>query len=352
MAFRGAYPSRDSFLYQNNYIWRSVSMTYETFLEWIPDLVQSQLGEGVKVRLHTIYKNNNIRKDALCVLEEGCNVSPTIYLEKYYDRWKRGISLEQISHEICREYAANHCGMYMDVKAFYDFEIMKDKIVYKLIHYDHNRELLNEVPHRRFLDLAIVYYLLVEDPFIGSGTALIHHKQRQMWQVDEETLYEMATCNTDKLLGNEILPMQQVILELLQRDMRRQLESDMEMGICTEEQVDLWAAEILDQMLPKEHHSMFVLSNHNKYLGAAAVLNQKRLLAFAAKLGCGFHVIPSSIHEMILVPDTESLQREDLQRLLREINEEEENIQEYLSDQLYYCDRENGVRMIADEEKK
>ena len=64
-------------------------MTYETFLEWIPDLVQAQLGEGVKVRLHTIYKNNNIRKDALCVLEEGSNVSPTIYLEKYYARWSK-----------------------------------------------------------------------------------------------------------------------------------------------------------------------------------------------------------------------------------------------------------------------
>lgn len=324
-------------------------MTYETFLEWIPDLVQAQLGEGVKVRLHTIYKNNNIRKDALRVLEEGSNVSPTIYLEKYYDRWNQGISLEQISNEICREYEVNHCGMYMDVKSFYDFEIMKEKIVYKLIHYDHNRELLKDVPYRRFLDLAVVYYLLVEDPFIGSGTALIHHKQREMWQVDEEKLYEMAVCNTDRLLGNEITPMGQVIRELLQRDMRRQLEADMEMGICTGEQVDLWAVEILDQMLPKDHHTMFVVSNHNKYLGAAAILNQERLLSFASKLGCGFHVIPSSIHEMILIPETESLQREDLQRLLQEINEDGENVQDYLSDQVYYCDLEKGLQMVSEQ---
>ena len=323
-------------------------MTYETFLEWIPDLVQSQLGEVGKVRLHTIYKNNNIRRDALCVLGEGCNVSPTIYLDKYYERWKQGISLEQISNEICREYQVNHCGMYMDVKSFYDFKVMKDKIVYKLIHYDHNRELLKDVPHRRFLDLAVVYYLLVDDPFIGSGTALIHHRQREMWQVDEEVLYEIASDNTDRLLGNEITPMRQVIGQLLQRDMRRQLESDLEVGICTQEQVDLWAVEILDQILPQDHHTMYVVSNHNKYWGAAAVLNQERMRMFVTKLGCGCHVIPSSIHEMILIPDTESLQREDLQRLLWEINQEEENIQEYLSDQVYYYHPEKGIQMVSE----
>ena len=51
---------------------------------------------------------------------------------------------------------------------------------------------------------------------------------------------------------------------------------------------------------------------------------------------------------MILVPDTETLQREDLQRLLREINEEEENLQEYLSDQVYHYDPEKGIRVISE----
>ena len=324
-------------------------MTYETFLEWIPKLVQSQLGEVGKVRLHTIYKNNNVRREALCVLADDCNVSPTIYLEKYYDRWKQGISLEQISNEICREYEVNQCGRYMDVRSLYDFEAMKGKVVYKLIHYDCNRELLDDVPHRRFLDLAVVYYLLVEDPFIGSGTALIHHKQQQMWQVDEETLYEMAVQNTDRLLGNEIVPMQQVILELLQRDMRQQLEPDMEMGICTRDQVDLWAVDVLEQMIPKEHHTMFVVSNYNKYLGAAAILNQERLMDFAVKIGCGFHVIPTSIHEMILIPETESVQRKELWELLQEVNEKEDNIQDFLSDQIYYCDQKHGLRMVMDQ---
>ena len=322
-------------------------MTYKTFLEWIPDLVQSHLGDGVKVRLHTIYKNNNVCKDSLCILRDGCNVSPTIYLEKYYDQWKQGVTLEQISMDICREYEINHCGMYMDVKSICDFDTVKGKIVYKLIHYERNSELLKDVPYRRFLDLAIVYYLLLEDPFIGSGTALIHHKQQRMWKVDEEKLYEMAVCNTDRLLGNEIIPMRQVVLQLLQRDMRHQLESDIELGICSEEQVDQWALDILEQMIPENHHTMYVMSNQNKYLGAAAIVNQRKLVAFGEKIGCGFYVIPSSVHEMILIPETEGMHVEELQKILWEINEEEENIQDYLSDRVYYWDQEEGLRIAT-----
>lgn len=322
-------------------------MTYETFLEWIPDLVQSQLGEGVKVRLHTIYKNNDVRREALCILEDGCNISPTIYLDRYYEQYNKGLTLEQITGEICREYMANHCGMYMDVRALSDFEKMKEKIVYKLIHYDRNRGLLQDVPHRKILDLAIVYYLLIDDPFIGNGTALIHHRQRELWQVEEETLYELASKNTHRVLGHEIIPMRQVIRELLKRDMRRQLESDMEMGICEADQVDQWAVEILDQILPSDHHTMFVMSNHNKYWGASAVLDGSRLLAFSIRLGCGFYLIPSSIHEMILVPETEAILPEDMLRLLREINEEEDNVQDFLSNQIYYFDQENGLRMAS-----
>lgn len=320
-------------------------MTYETFLKWIPELVQSELGEGVKVRLHTIHKNNNIRLEALCILEEGCNVAPTIYLQSYYERLQAGVPLKHICSEICREYGASRCGIYMNVQDFCDYEKMKSRVVYKLVNYERNRELLQDVPHRRFLDLAVVYYLLIENQFIGSGTAMIYHHQRQLWQVDEETLYRMASANTERILGHEITPMRQVILSLLQRDMRQQLEGNLRTGACTGSQVDRWAVEILDRMLPQERYDMYVLSNESKYLGAAAALDTGRLRAFADKMGCGLHVIPSSVHEMIVLPETQPLKREDLQRLLREINAEEENVQDFLSDQVYYFDRKKGLCM-------
>ena len=323
-------------------------MTYETFLEWIPDMVQSQLGDGVEVRLHTIYKNNNVRRNAICVMEEGCNVSPTIYLERYYQQWKDGVSLDKISSEICKEYEANRCGKYVNIASFCQFETMKDRIVYKLIHYDRNWELLQQIPHRRFLDLAVVYYLLLEDPFLGNATVLIQRQQMQMWNVEEETLYQMASCNTKRILGNIITPMRQVIRELLIRDMGRQLASDVDRGICTLQQVEQWSEEVLEQILPKEQRTMFVMSNHKKYLGAVSVLDQEMLDDFAGKLDGGFYVIPSSIHEMILVPETESLQWKDMRLLLAQINGEEDNVQEYLSDQIYYYDRQKGLQMMGD----
>ena len=158
----------------------------------------------------------------------------------------------------------------------------------------------------------------------------------------------MASCNTKRILGNTITPMRQVIRELLIRDMGRQLEADVDRGICTPQHVEQWAEEILEQILPKEQRTMYVISNHNKYLGAVSVLDQGMLDDFAGELGVGFYVIPSSIHEMILVPETESLQWKDMRLLLAQINGEEDNIQEYLSDQIYYYDRQNGLQMIGD----
>ncbi len=324
-------------------------MTYETFLKLIPEMVQSDLGEWVKVRLHTIRKNNNVKREALCILEEGSNVSPTIYLQPYYEYLESGMPLEQVCREICQEYKTNRCGIYLDVEEFRDFDRMKGRIVYKLIHYESNRELLQDVPHRRFLDLAVVYYLLIEHHFIGSGTALIHQQQCHQWQIEESVLYEQAVNNTDRLLGCEIQPIRQVIMTLLQQDMKRQLSADLAAGVCAEAQIDRWAMDILARMLPRERYAMYVVSNHSKFFGAAAVLNTERLEAFAESMGSGFYVIPSSIHEMILLPETEETDCSlSLKELLKEINESEDNIQEFLSDQIYYFDRHQGFRIVRE----
>ena len=320
-------------------------MTYETFLKMIPDLVQANLGEWAKVRLHTIHKNNNVKREALCILEEGCNVSPTLYLEPYFDCLSSGISLEQVCQKICQDYEVNRCGLYLNVEDFCDFEKMKDQIVYKLIHYESNRELLQDVPHRRFLDLAVVYSLLIENHFLGSGTAMIHHTQCRQWQVTEETLYHCAARNTDRLLGSRIQPIRQVILSLLAQDMNQQLASDIQAGVCTSTQVERWAAEILERMMPREHYAMYMLSNQGGYLGAAAVLQTGQLQAFSRRLGCGLYVIPSSVHEVILLPETEGFQPKELRELLQQVNASEDNVQDFLSDQVYYFDPETGLKV-------
>jgi len=319
-------------------------MVDQTFLTLVSQWVQKKLGPEVTVRHHVIYKNNSVRKDALCILEKGANISPTIYLEAYFAMFQSGASMKEICDRICQEYETNRCCGYLDVSDLCDFGKAKKQIAYKLIHYEKNLQLLREVPHRRFLDLAIVYYILIENSFIGNGTALIHHRQMGVWQVEEEDLYRAAKENTDRLLGNEVQDMRQVVRQLLQTDVERQLAADIKGGICKKEQVDLWVEDLLDNTMPRERVPMYVMSNSDKYMGAAAVLNDKNLKKLSAQWGCGIYVIPSSIHEMILIPDRELICVEEMENLLKEVNEQPENAQDFLSNQVYYYDTVHGLR--------
>ena len=317
-------------------------MTYEDFIEMVPALLQKRLGEEARICIHTIYKNNSVKKEALCILEEGGNVSPTIYLRPYYERLTGGRPLEEILSEMEEEYQANRCGLYVDAGEFQSFEKMRPWIAYRLVNYEKNRELLAKIPHRRFLDLAVIYYLLIENHFIGSGTALIYHTLSELWGVGEETLFETACANTDRLLGYEITPMDFLIEDLLQKDLMRELGENPAGCGYAKEDVDTLARQILDSLASGEPSGMYVMSNASKYYGAAALMNTKGLCDFAREKESNFYVIPSSVHEAILAPVQDSLSREELATLLGEINMAEEGGQEFLSGQVYYFDREKG----------
>lgn len=315
-------------------------MTYRDFLEQIPVLVQEKLGKEMQVCMHTLWKNNNVKKDVLCILERGSNVSPTIYLMPFYEKIENGASMEDVLDEILMEYHINRCGKYLDVDEFRNFDRMKRYVVYKVLNYEKNQELLQTVPHRRYLDLAVVYYLIIENHFIGSGTALIHNQLLDSWGVSEETLYHLAFENTDRQLGTSVMPMQQVIRTLLKQDVMYQLAAATDGGSEAEKEAEVLTDQILKSLLPDRPHKMFVMSNRDRYLGASTILNQKRLADFAAEQGTGFYVIPSSIHEVILVPETEPLTKRELERMLLDINEAGEECEEFLSSEVYYFDRE------------
>ena len=322
-------------------------MSYEEFLQAIPGLLQDRLGGEAKVSLHTVYKNNNQKREMLCILEEGSNVSPTIYLRPFYEAAQEGMELEAVLNGILAEYRRNRCGLYLDVDEFQRFDRVSSRVVYKLINYERNQEMLALVPHRRFLDLAVVYYLLIENYFIGNGTATVQNRQMKLWQADEEKLFALAEVNTKKRLGGEILPMEQVVHDILLEDLSRQIEETPGGGDLGPQDVEELAGQILTELMPEKHYEMYVMSNTERYFGAAALLDDGLLAEFAAQKNSGFYVLPSSIHEVILLPDTEPLSVEDMRRMLTGINENGVSGQEYLSDQVYYYNRETGKLSIC-----
>lgn len=323
-------------------------MSYEMFCQQIQHLLMEKFEEGAQIHLHDVQKNNGVVKKALCILEKGSNVSPTLYLHEYYAQYESGMSMEKVAEELWKEYMVNRASFSISAAEYTDFEKARSNLAYKLVNYEKNESLLAKVPHRRYLDLAVVYYLLIDNYMIGKGTAIIYNELLEAWNVTEETLYETAKVNTGRLLGVEITRIDEVIEKLLYEDLKEQMVETLGKETITEDDVEAAMTGIAASLRLGEAKEIYVYSNYAKYYGAACLLDQSGLEAFAEMRG-SFFVVPSSVHEVILVPEEVMLSEKEVLELLKEINDTSEDGTEYLSNKLYYYDKDKKCVKISRE---
>lgn len=248
------------------------------------------------------------------ITEKEINISPTIYLEEYFNQFRKGYPLEQIAKDIVALYEKiRFQNSWEEGEKIKDYEFVKDKIIYRLIGRKENQGLLKEIPHKEYLDLAVVYYALLEVDECGMASMMVRNEHMTLWKVTEEELYYLACKNTQELLPYEFAPMRSVIEELLG------LEPE---GIPTEK--------------------MYILSNHMRSYGAAALIYPEQLRKIAEEVGENYYVLPSSVHETIIVAESESPDKEELCSLIKEINETQVEAEEVLSDHAYYYDCSTG----------
>lgn len=307
-------------------------MKIHTFICHILQKMQEEVEGEVKVSIRDITKNNGVVLTGLTFTQEDINISPTIYLEDFYKKYQNGTSIEDILTEIKEIYYKSKLDKDIDMAFFTEYEIAKKHIVYKLIHYDKNRELLKEIPHREYLDLAIVYYYLVDMKEFSNATILINNKHLEYWEVDEAALYNLAAKNTPRLLNVHFCGMMDVLKEITEEEFR--MENVKQNKLCE-------SKEFLEGKAQKDATGMYVLSNVSRLYGAAAILYDGVLERCYERLEGNFFILPSSVHEVILVPDEGQVTREKLSQMVREVNATQVEEQEQLSDFVYYYNAEN-----------
>ncbi|MCH1982344.1 DUF5688 family protein [Ruminococcus sp. OA3] len=291
-------------------------MDYTTFKTAMLTCVKDQLGEEVSIRLQEIPKNNGGFQDGMAIMGAGSNLEPVIYLEPYYQAFEEGRTLKELGQLLVTEWKENRIDEKGPVGVFEDFRKAFSSICYQLVNFQKNRDLLARTPHREFLDLALIYYYRTEHPFCNSARILIRREHMENWGVTEKILYEAAAKNTQKLLPHHFLSIGQVIA-----------------GLSGDEEIGSLADECRDD------EGMYVLTNEEKYLGAVCIFYPEVLKRIADTFGSSFFVLPSSIHECIIVPETGEDFEADLQELVRDVNRVYVSEEEFLSDHVYYYDR-------------
>ncbi|MDO5408189.1 MAG: DUF5688 family protein [Eubacteriales bacterium] len=308
-------------------------MVYETFLSSITERLQRELGDNYQLSIHKIPKINGVTLDGLCIHSGASSLSPAIYLNSYFEQYEQGMSMDDIIQDILNLYRTTILPDTIDGSKLSQLDQVQSRILFKLIHADTNQELLEDIPHIRYLDLAIVFYLYLEHSAAGQLTAIIRKEHMKHWNVKVKDLWGFALANTPRTFPAEIRSMTELIKDMA----RERLGDDFD-------------EELIDALLLNEDEvaPLYVLSNLIGLNGAACMLYQNILKDFADSIGSDLLILPSSIHEVLITPNIYGASYEDLSNLVTAINRHEVPPEDHLSNQVYLYTRHNDrIRIVS-----
>lgn len=286
---------------------------------------------SASVEIHEVRKNNNRMLTGIVILGKGRNIAPTIYLEDFFESYQAGMPLDEICRTIKEIHQEADPAENFDVSGVTDFAAVKGKICYKLVNAAKNAAMLQDIPHRLWQDLAVVYYVLLsKESAEGVSNLAVTNGMAGLWDVDEPALYDIARQNTPALLKAEVTPISEVINSIMK-----------EMQEC---------GQIVRPMdVEKLEHTppLYVATNDCKFHGAAVLLYDGVLEGFAEQTGGDFYILPSSVHETLFMPVQPNADERGLPEIVRGINAEQVAPEDVLSDNVYlYCAEDHSVRLI------
>ena len=287
-------------------------MRYQKFIETVKEHIKQELQKQAYV--YPVPKNNGAIFDGLVIIDPLINISPTIYLNPYYHQYLSGISLEEIYEDILKVYHENLPTEDFDISVFCDYAKAEERIIMRLIHADKNKSLLEHVPHVLIYDLAIVFLCNVSDRMDTCATILIHNHHLASWNVDTTTLYEAAKINCIKQLPPRLDNLHDVFEHI------------------TDESLDFL-----------EDLNIYILTNQLRIYGAACMVYPNLLHEIAEIYDDDLLIIPSSVHEVLLLPKSNlpaDYSLDSLDTMIQTINETELTDVEVLSGHLYYYHRD------------
>lgn len=296
-------------------------MTKEEFANEMRDRIEREMGEGYDVSVLKVAKNNGVEMTGISVKSKETNISPTLYVDQFYEELKHGREMDELLDKAAFSIKAGMPSRDFDIDFFRDYDRVKDKICYRLVNAEENAEMLRKVPHEPFLDLAVEYYCPVDDPAIGKGSILITNEHMKHWGVTQEDIKEAATKNTPVINPARCYSMENMLGAM--------------MGFEEERDTDELPEDLFHQ---DGFGSMHILTNQEKTFGACVMLYGDFMQRVSEAAGSDLFVIPSSTHELIILPKTGENDAGYLRKIIQEVNANSVSRQDFLSNNLYQYD--------------
>ena len=288
-------------------------MNFERFTEEMKKRMEAAHPD-VTVQLGTVKKNNGKRLSCLHVgnTVHG-SICPCLYLDELFHEDMSEEDMNNAFSVLQNAYseALKSAPHVVDIG---DVTCMQENIFYHLVNADRNKELLETHPHIIWEDLAIVFRCRVPSDEQECASFLISEHIMNHWGMTVEDLLENAKENTPRIFPYKLSSL----------------------------------ADVLNLPVEGTDMPIYVATNRLGINGANVLLYDDVLQEFAEKCGTGFYVLPSSIHEVLFVPDCNDEQSADfLSEMVKDVNANVVSLDEILSDNVYYYNKELNKLKIA-----
>lgn len=303
-------------------------MDFNLFLRTITQEVSKHLPKGSHVTCRKIPKNNQIEYTGLYI-EQGKkkDFSPVLYMEPVFaelvEKKKPGSSRNLKEEDISvtegdiQSITDRIVSMLLSptttpafLSEYSDYEKIKSRIIARLVGQELNPYVGEFYPHRPYLDMDVLYSLYIDNDNGFSGTALISYTLMERWGVTEAELFRVAMTNMPEILGDEVHGIGNYIGQT-------------------------------DDASP-----YYVLSNREMFFGASTLLYTEKLRLLSDTWQCNLYVLPSSVHEVLIVPEA-TYEADTLRELVRHVNRTELKKEDILTDSVYYYSREKKTLSLA-----
>lgn len=278
---------------------------------------------GVQVEIRPVEKLQGESYTGLSIQPNDSPMAATLNLDTVYNQMvDQGKSFQEVADDLITHVADIIVDMpKIDVNDITNYDQMKNTLVVQVIPTDRNAEMLADIPHKNIEDMSLVYRMQIDQNENGTSSVLITNAMLENYGVTVDQLHQDAM---DAAVINNpatFRSMQEVLSDL--------------MGMPA------------DLMPPMDGPQMYVASVENSLNGAGVIAYPDFMNQVAEQVGGDFFVLPSSVHEVLVVPDDGSIDRHDLESMVREVNASEVLPKDQLSDNVYHYDSQDQVFELA-----
>lgn len=304
-------------------------LLYDDFVKECKDKLQDYLksqGEQAEVVYETV-KKINFQEEALLVRYKDNPITPVVYMSGRYGDYLSGREMSEIVKDIAKDVqeARRHQPDITDLTA----EKAKERLYLSVVNAEKNEELLNSVPYRKIEDLACIAKFRLDD----ESSVVVNETLCRQFRLTAEEVLAIGERNMVKN-GYQC---ESIDLEI-EKILKQQGASDREVA-------DIMRGDTSSSL-------MYIASTRNHMEGAAVIASREAMRDFYAKLGEPFYILPSSRHEVILLPDRCGLEAKELAEMVKDINRQVVDEKDMLSDHVYHFDgrqitRADGIEKLT-----